>query len=79
MKSMRYVILPQAFRIALPPFINHTIVLFKNTSLAMAVGIAEMTYVVRESELKNLSTCSPGRSYGAVEMGPIGEAIGVAG
>jgi hypothetical protein len=45
----------------------------------MAVGIAEMTYVVRESELKNLSTCSPGRSYGAVEMGPIGEAIGVAG
>ncbi|MFJ4291184.1 amino acid ABC transporter permease [Cupriavidus sp. NPDC089707] len=48
--SMRYVILPQAFRIALPPFINHTVLLFKNTSLAMAVGAAEMTYAVREVE-----------------------------
>lgn len=48
--SMRYVILPQAFRIALPPFINHTVLLFKNTSLAMAVGAAELTYAVREVE-----------------------------
>lgn len=48
--SMRYVILPQAFRIALPPFINHTVLLFKNTSLAMAIGAAEMTYAVREVE-----------------------------
>ncbi|MFM0303595.1 amino acid ABC transporter permease [Paraburkholderia sediminicola] len=48
--SMRYVILPQAFRIALPPFINHTVLLFKNTSLAMAIGAAEVTYAVQEIE-----------------------------
>ena len=55
-KSMRFVILPQAFRIALPPFINHTVVLFKNTSLAMALGAAEMTYVVREIENQTFRT-----------------------
>ncbi|MEX3815339.1 amino acid ABC transporter permease [Paraburkholderia sp. BR13439] len=55
-RSMRYVILPQAFRVALPPFINHTILLFKNTSLAMVIGAAEMTYVVREVENQTFRT-----------------------
>jgi polar amino acid transport system permease protein len=56
MKSMRFVILPQAIRTALPPFINHTVLLFKNTSLAMALGAAEMTYVVREIENQTFRT-----------------------
>jgi polar amino acid transport system permease protein len=56
MKSMRYVVLPQAIRVALPPFINHTVILFKNTSLAMALGAAEMTYVVREIENQTFRT-----------------------
>lgn len=55
-ESMRYVILPQAFRTSLPPFINHTVILFKNTSLAMALGAAEMTYVVREIENQTFKT-----------------------
>lgn len=55
-KSMRHVILPQAIRVALPPFINHTVILFKNTSLAMALGAAEMTYVVREIENQTFRT-----------------------
>ncbi|MGJ7499377.1 amino acid ABC transporter permease [Variovorax sp. ZT5P49] len=55
-KSMRYVILPQGFRIAMPPFINHTVVLFKNTSLAMAIGVAEMTYAVRDIENQTFRT-----------------------
>ena len=55
-KSMRYVILPQAIRTAMPPFINHTVILFKNTSLAMALGAAEMTYVVREIENQTFRT-----------------------
>jgi polar amino acid transport system permease protein len=50
LKTMRFVVLPQAMRVAMPPFINHTVVLFKNTSLAMALGAAELTYVVREIE-----------------------------
>lgn len=56
LKSMRYVILPQAIRTSLPPFINHTVILFKNTSLAMALGAAEMTYVVREIENQTFRT-----------------------
>lgn len=56
LKSMRFVILPQAIRAALPPFINHTVILFKNTSLAMALGAAEMTYVVREIENQTFRT-----------------------
>ncbi|SAK63359.1 polar amino acid ABC transporter inner membrane subunit [Caballeronia glebae] len=55
-RSMRYVILPQAFRVAMPPFINHTVLLFKNTSLAMVIGAAEMTYAVREVENQTFRT-----------------------
>jgi polar amino acid transport system permease protein len=55
-KSMLHVILPQGFRNAMPPFINHTIVLFKNTSLAMAVGVLELTYTVRDIENQTFRT-----------------------
>jgi polar amino acid transport system permease protein len=55
-KTMRFVVLPQAMRTALPPFINHTVILFKNTSLAMALGAAELTYVVREIENQTFRT-----------------------
>jgi len=54
--SMRYVVLPQAINNAIPTFTNHTIVLFKNTSLAMALGAAEMTYAVREVENETFLT-----------------------
>jgi polar amino acid transport system permease protein len=30
--------------------VNHAVLLFKNTSLAMAVGAAELTYVTRQIE-----------------------------
>jgi polar amino acid transport system permease protein len=55
-RTMRFVVMPQATRIAMPPFINHTVILFKNTSLAMALGAAEMTYVVREIENQTFRT-----------------------
>jgi polar amino acid transport system permease protein len=55
-KAMRFVILPQAVRIATPPFVNHTVLLFKNTSLAMVVGAAELTYTVREIENQTFRT-----------------------
>ncbi|MFE8103414.1 amino acid ABC transporter permease [Brenneria goodwinii] len=49
-RAMRSVILPQGIRNALPSLINHTVLLFKNTSLAMVIGVAELTYVTREIE-----------------------------
>jgi len=43
-EMMRWVILPQAFRVVLPPMTNETVSLIKNTSLALAVGVADITY-----------------------------------
>lgn len=42
----RFVLLPQAARIALPPIINQYLNYTKNTSLAIAVGFAEITTIV---------------------------------
>lgn len=56
LQSFRRVVLPQAVRIALPTLVNHTVLLFKNTSLAMAIGVAELTYVTREIESQSFKT-----------------------
>ncbi|VVE10404.1 amino acid ABC transporter permease [Pandoraea iniqua] len=54
--TMRFVTFPLAFRSALPSFVNHTVMMFKDTSLAMAIGAAEMTYVVRQIENETFRT-----------------------
>lgn len=48
--AMRHVILPQAVRNAMPPLVSHSVSLFKNSSLAMAIGVAELTHAVKEVE-----------------------------
>lgn len=50
LRAMRKVILPQAFKISIPPLTNQTLLLFKNTSLAMAIGLIELTGAGREIE-----------------------------
>jgi general L-amino acid transport system permease protein len=40
---LRFVVLPQAFRIAIPPTVNQYLNLTKNTSLGIAVAYAELT------------------------------------
>lgn len=45
----RFVVLPQALRIALPPLINQCLNLVKNTSLAAAVGYSEITVLTQAS------------------------------
>jgi len=49
-RSMLYIILPQAVRIAVPPLINQFLNLTKNSSLAMTIGVAELTYQARQVE-----------------------------
>jgi general L-amino acid transport system permease protein len=44
-QRLRYVVLPQAFRIAVPPIINQFLNLTKNSSLGVAVAYAEVMYV----------------------------------
>lgn len=43
-KAMRYVILPQAFKIVIPPLINEFIALLKDTSLLSMIAATELTY-----------------------------------
>jgi len=47
---MAYILLPQAVRNAMPALVSHTVSLFKNSSLAMAIGVAELTHAVKEVE-----------------------------
>jgi polar amino acid transport system permease protein len=50
LRSMQYIILPQAVRITIPPLINQFLNLMKNSSLAMTIGVAELTYQARQVE-----------------------------
>ncbi len=50
LKSMYYIILPQAVRLTIPPLINQFLNLMKNSSLAMTIGVAELTYQARQVE-----------------------------
>jgi polar amino acid transport system permease protein len=44
------VILPQAIRVALPPLVNEMVGATKNTSLALAIGVAEISYETKYIE-----------------------------
>jgi glutamate transport system permease protein len=44
-QSLRLVVLPQAFRTVVPPIINVVIALIKNTSIAAAFGVSELTAI----------------------------------
>lgn len=50
LQAMRYVILPQAFRIIVPPLISQFLNLIKNSSLCMTIGVMELTYMTRQIE-----------------------------
>jgi polar amino acid transport system permease protein len=50
LRSMQYIILPQAVRLTIPPLINQFLNLTKNSSLAMTIGVAEITYQARQVE-----------------------------
>jgi polar amino acid transport system permease protein len=44
LQTMRKVVLPQAFRRMLPPFVNESVALLKFSSLASVLGVADLTY-----------------------------------
>ncbi|ANI30644.1 amino acid ABC transporter permease [Yersinia entomophaga] len=55
-QSMRYVVLPQALKIAMPPLLGQYMNIIKNSSLAMAIGVAELSYASRQVETETLRT-----------------------
>jgi len=55
-QSLRYIILPQALRIAFPPLLGQYMNIIKNSSLTMAIGVAELSYASRQVETETLRT-----------------------
>jgi polar amino acid transport system permease protein len=55
-QQLRYVIVPQSIRVAIPPTIGFLVQLIKNTSLAATIGLVELT---REGQLTAAVTFSP--------------------
>ena len=47
-QAYRYVLLPMAFRIIIPPLTSETMNLIKNSSIALTIGLAELTFRTRE-------------------------------
>ena len=56
LQAVRYVVLPQAVRIALPPLFGQYMNLIKNSSLTMAIGLAELSYASRQVETETFKT-----------------------
>jgi len=50
MQSYRYVLLPMAFRIVIPPLTSETMNIFKNSSVAFAVSVAELTMFAMQAQ-----------------------------
>jgi polar amino acid transport system permease protein len=47
-QSMRYVVLPQAIKVVIPPLTNEFIALIKDTSLASVISVGELLFRARE-------------------------------
>ena len=54
--TFRHVILPQAIRIATPPLAGQYMNIVKNSSLTMAIGLAELSYTSRQVDTETFKT-----------------------
>ena len=59
-QQLRYIIVPQALRLAIPPTVGSLVQLIKNTSLAAVIGFIELT---REGQLTTATTFRPFTVY----------------
>jgi glutamate/aspartate transport system permease protein len=61
----RLILLPQAFRIILPTLTNEFMTIFKNTSVALTIGLVELTATAREI---NENTFRTFEAFGVVTL-----------
>ena len=64
-QTYRYVLLPMALRIVIPPLTSESMNILKNSSVAFAVSIAELTFFARQS---GEETSAPVQMYLAVTI-----------
>jgi glutamate/aspartate transport system permease protein len=49
-QTYRYVLLPMAFRVVIPPLTSEFMNVFKNSSVAFAIGVMELTFQARQMQ-----------------------------
>jgi polar amino acid transport system permease protein len=62
---MRHVILPQAVKRMIPPFMNQSIIQLKNTSLVSTIAVADLLY---EGQMITAATYRPLECYTMVAI-----------
>src|SRR3546814_6170663 len=55
-QTLTYIILPQAFRVAIPPTVGFLVQIVKNSSYAVVIGFFDLTY---SAKIVNNSTFKP--------------------
>ena len=68
-QGMRFIILPQAWRLARPALFGQYMHVVKNSSLTMAIGVAELSYASRQIETETLKAFA---AYGVATLLYIG-------
>ena len=65
LQQMRYVVLPQAFRIAIPPTVGFSVQVVKGTALTSIIGFVELS---KASTMLTNATFAPFTVYGFVAL-----------
>ncbi len=64
-KAIRYIVLPQAMRLAIPPWSNEAAIVLKDSSLVYVIGVAE---ILRRAEYVSARTLQPFLAFGAAAV-----------
>lgn len=64
-RSIRYIILPQAIRMAIPPWSNEAAIVLKDSSLVYVIGVAE---ILRRAEYASARTLQPFLAFGTAAL-----------
>jgi polar amino acid transport system permease protein len=65
LQSIRYIVLPQALRLAIPPWSNEASIVLKDSSLVYALGVPE---VLRRAQQLSATTQQPFLAYGTAAL-----------
>jgi polar amino acid transport system permease protein len=63
--AIRYIILPQALRLSIPPWSNEAAIVLKDSSLVYVIGVAE---ILRRAEYVSARTLQPFLAFGAAAL-----------
>jgi polar amino acid transport system permease protein len=64
-RAIRYIVLPQALRLAIPPWSNEAAIVLKDSSLVYALGVPE---ILRRAQQLSATTQQPLLAYGAATV-----------